>query len=87
MHRLTRVVAAAFSLVSFAVSTGAAHAKTAKECNDEYAANKAALQAAGQTKKDFISACWAGKEKVPSTTAATPSPAAAAPAAAAPNAR
>ncbi len=34
-----------------------ASAKTAAECNAEYAANKAAIRASKQTKKDFVAAC------------------------------
>jgi pyruvate/2-oxoglutarate dehydrogenase complex dihydrolipoamide acyltransferase (E2) component len=68
----------------------AAAGKSAKECNEEYAANKDAIKASGQKKKDFIAACRAGTENVPPAAAApAPAPAAApapapAPAAAAP---
>ena len=70
----------------------AAAGKSAKDCNDEYAANKDAIKASGQKKKDFIAACRAGTETVPPAAAApAPAPAAApapapapAPAAAAP---
>ena len=55
--------------------------KSAKDCGAEYSANKAAIKASGQKKKDFIAACEAGTETVPPAGAA---PAAAAPAAAAP---
>ncbi|MGX5830165.1 hypothetical protein [Mesorhizobium sp. 43Arga] len=40
--------------------------KTAKECNAEYAANKPAIQASGEKKADFIAACRAGTEVIPS---------------------
>ena len=33
--------------------------KTAKICNDEYAAQKPALKAARETKKEFVTACRA----------------------------
>jgi hypothetical protein len=44
--------------------------KTVKECDAEYAANKAAIEGRGQKKDDFIKACRAGTEVIPS--AATP---------------
>lgn len=44
--------------------------KTARACNEEYAANRDAIQNSGQLKKDFITACRAGTETIP--TAATP---------------
>jgi hypothetical protein len=69
-----------------AMSGSAAFAKTAKECDADYAANKAAVKASGQTKKDYVAACRAGTEAAPaaaSAPAATPAPAPAAPAAAA----
>lgn len=59
----------------------AAAGKSAKQCNEEYAANKDAIKASGQKKKDFIAACRAGTETVPPA-AAAPAPAPAAPAAA-----
>ena len=40
----------------------AATTKTAKECDAEYAANKAAIKASGQTKRAFVAACRAGNE-------------------------
>ena len=43
-----------------AISGAAAFAKTVKECDTEYAANKAAIKASGQTKKDYVAACRAG---------------------------
>ena len=45
-----------------AATTAAAGGKTAKECNAEYSANKAAIKAGGQTKKDFVASCRAGNE-------------------------
>jgi hypothetical protein len=38
----------------------AATGKTASQCNAEYAANKAAIKASGQTKRGFVAACRAG---------------------------
>jgi hypothetical protein len=43
----------------FAVVPTAGWAKTVKECEAEWQANKAAIQASGQTKKDFVAACRA----------------------------
>jgi hypothetical protein len=64
-----------------AMSGAAAFAKTAKECDAEYAANKAAIKASGQTKKDYVAACREGTATAPAP-AATPAVApAAAPAA------
>jgi len=68
------------ALIALAVApmTAVAQQKTAKQCNDEWTANKAAIQAAGKKKKDFIAECR-GTEP-----AATAAPAAATPAAATP---
>lgn len=63
-----------------------ASAKTVKECNAEYAANKDAIRGAGQKKADFVAACRGGTETIPGaasapqaapapTTAAVPAPA------------
>jgi len=63
--------------------TDAASGKSAKECNAEYSANKDAIKASGQKKKDFIAACRTGTETIPpaaAAPAAAPAPAAAAPA-------
>ncbi|HLH50745.1 MAG TPA: hypothetical protein VKV96_15495, partial [Roseiarcus sp.] len=48
--------APAASSAAPAATTAAAGGKTAKECNAEYEANKGAIKAAGQKKKDFIAA-------------------------------
>ncbi|MGA2495493.1 MAG: hypothetical protein ABSF67_21590 [Roseiarcus sp.] len=66
-----------------AMSGASAFAKTAKECDADYAANKATIKASGQTKKDYVAACRAGTEAA-TTPAATPAtaPAPVAPAAA-----
>ena len=47
--------------------------KTVSACNAEYAANKEAIKAAGQKKKDFVASCRAGTEVIP-TAAAQPAP-------------
>jgi hypothetical protein len=39
--------------------------KTASQCNAEYAANKAAIRASGQTKRDFVASCRAGTVGAP----------------------
>jgi hypothetical protein len=76
------VLAAAFGFAA-AWAAAPASAKTAKECNAEYAANKAAIKGAGQKKADFIAACKAGNETIPGGAAAAPAGAAPAPAPAA----
>jgi len=49
--------------------------KTVAECDAEYAANKAAIRAGGQTKRAFVAACRAGNETIPQGAAAAPAPA------------
>jgi hypothetical protein len=58
-QRFARIIAVAALGTFVALVAGSASAKTAKECDDEYAANKAAIQAAKEKKADFISACKA----------------------------
>ena len=55
--------------------------KTASQCDAEYAANKAAIKASGQTKRAFVAACRAGNETIPQGAAAAPASAAPSPAA------
>jgi hypothetical protein len=45
-----------------APTQASATGKTASQCNAEYAANKAAIKASGQTKHVFIAACRAGTQ-------------------------
>src|SRR5271166_5951819 len=52
----------------------AAAGKSAKECNAEYAGNKAAIRSSGQGKADFIAACRAGNETIPQGAAGAPAP-------------
>lgn len=59
-------------LAVFSMPVSPTWAKTNKECNAEWKANKPALQAAKQKKKDFMIACKAGTESIPT---AAPSPA------------
>jgi hypothetical protein len=54
--------------------------KTVKDCDAEYAANKDAIKAGGQTKRDFVADCRSGTEKIPSAPAAAPAAPAPAPA-------
>ena len=61
------------ALLAFPIAP--AFAKTVAECNTEYAANKAAIRAAKQTKKDFVAACRSGTETIPATAAAPTAPA------------
>ena len=65
------------AMVSLLTVPGSAWAqqKTAKECNEEWTANKAAIQASGKKKKDFIAECrgTAQSTAAPAPTAA-PSP-------------
>ncbi len=65
------------------------YAKTVKECDQEYAASKAAIQASGEKKKDFVTRCRAdtaavtaplGTSKVPQQAPAEPQAPTAAPA-------
>jgi hypothetical protein len=49
--------------------------KTASQCDAEYAANKAAIRASGQTKREFVAACRAGNEVIPQGAATAPAPA------------
>ena len=59
------------------VQMPAATMKTASQCDAEYAANKAAIKASGQTKRAFVAACRAGTETIPQGAAAAPAPASA----------
>lgn len=51
-------------------AAAAAGTKSASACNAEYAANKDAIKAGGQKKKDFIASCRAGTETIPTAAAA-----------------
>jgi hypothetical protein len=48
--------------------------KTVRECDDEYAANKPAIKASGQTKRDFVAGCRSGSESIPTAAAAPSAP-------------
>jgi hypothetical protein len=61
--------------------TPAAGPKTAKQCNEEWTANKAAIQASGKRKKDFIAECrgMATSQTPPTAAPVRPTPSAAQP--------
>ena len=76
MRRLVPILAAGVLVI--AASAPPAFAKTLKECRADYSANKDAVKASGQTKKDYLAAC----KTEPSAAAPSVAPtAAAAPAA------
>jgi len=62
-----------------AFSSAPAFAKTVAECNADYAANKAAVKASGQTKKDYVAACRTGDATVAPAPGVAPTPVAPAP--------
>src|SRR5262249_6839175 len=77
-ERLAALICAA-AMLGLASVPAAAQQKTAKQCNDEWTANKAGIQASGKTKKAFIAECR-GQATAPSaqapkpTTAVAPKP-------------
>jgi hypothetical protein len=70
-------VCAAAAVLSVLSAPG--FAKTVKECDAQYAANKAAIKASGQKKADYVAACRTGAA-APVVTPAVAAPAAPAPA-------
>ena len=72
MRVFSKVAFAASALFCIGFLSAPASAKTAKECDAEYAANKPAIQGAKEKKKDFITACRAGTETIPGGAAAAP---------------
>jgi hypothetical protein len=69
MRRIFTAVFCAASVGLMALAQPAiAQQKTAKQCNDEWAADRAAIQASGKTKRVFVAEC----RGVPVPTAATP---------------
>jgi hypothetical protein len=85
MHKGVLSVLAAFGVAAVvALSSAPGYAKTVKECDAEYTANKAAIKAAGQKKADYVAACRAGAATPVATPAAPAAAAAAAPTVAAP---
>jgi uncharacterized membrane protein len=82
MHKDILSVLAAFGVAAVvALSSAPSYAKTVKECDAEYTANKASIKASGQKKADYVAACRAGAV-TPVATPAAAAPAAPAPAAA-----
>ncbi len=69
---------------NFAPAPASADVKTASQCDAEYAANKVAIKASGQTRRAFVAACRAGTETIPQGTVAAPPPSYSQPAAPAP---
>jgi hypothetical protein len=65
-------IAPAPSAAAQAAPAGQAGGKTARECDAEYKANKEAIKASGERKKDFIAACRVGTERIPSAAAPAP---------------
>jgi hypothetical protein len=62
MRTILRVaLIAALGMAAAAMTIGAASAKTAAACKNDYAADKDAIAASGQTMKAFLAACRAGK--------------------------
>jgi hypothetical protein len=53
------------SSVAVLLAGAPASAKTTAECNREYAANKDAIKAAGQTKKAYVASCRAEGASAP----------------------
>jgi hypothetical protein len=76
---LSAVCAAALALCS---SSAWAQQKTAKQCSEEWTANKASIQASGKTKKAFVAECRgqaAAAAPAAPATATRPTPSQAAP--------
>jgi hypothetical protein len=82
LRRFAISLAAAAIGITQAFSSAPAFAKTAAQCNADYAANKAAIKASGQTKKAYVTACRADTTGAPpvSAPATTAAPAPMAPA-------
>ncbi len=71
MRRLIIITAVSTTLALLVHSPASAQqTKTAAQCNADYAANKAAIQAAKLKKKDFVASCRAGNEVIPGAAAA-----------------
>src|ERR1700679_4289621 len=78
-------IVAGLIAVLLPLSTAPASAKTAAQCNADYAANKAAIKASGETKKAYVASCRADTTgappaAAPPATTALPAPMAPAPA-------
>src|SRR5256885_15120347 len=57
MDRRFVVLICSAAMLGLAYAPAAAQQKTVKQCNDEWTANKAAIQASGKTKKAFVAEC------------------------------
>jgi hypothetical protein len=74
MRQFARIMCSATLAGILALPTTAlAQQKTAKQCNAEWTANKAAIQASGKTKKEYVADCRATAASAPEP-AATPAP-------------
>jgi hypothetical protein len=69
MRHLVHILAAGAIGAVIAASAPPASAKTPAECRADYAANKASIEASGQTEKAYIAACKSGPD---ATAAAAP---------------
>ena len=76
MHRQFVALVCSAAVLALASVSAAAQQKTVKQCNDEWTANKASIQASGKTKKVFVAECraqstgGAAPASKPTTTAA-----------------
>ena len=73
MRSLTLRILIASALVAVPLAWSPASAKTAKECNAEYSANKAAIKAV-EKKAVYIAACKAGNDAIPTAASAPAQP-------------
>src|SRR5947199_5789188 len=73
MDRGLVVLICSAAILGFASVSAAAQQKTAQQCNDEWTANKASIQASGKTKKIFVAEC---RGQAAAARTATPKPAA-----------
>src|SRR5438876_9962990 len=71
MDRRFVVLVCSAAMLGLASVPAAAQQKTAKQCNDEWTANKATIQASGKTKKAFVAECRGQATAAP---AAAPKP-------------
>jgi hypothetical protein len=50
------------------------HQKTARQCAEEWRANKASIQASGKTRREFVAACRSGQTAAAAPMQQTPAP-------------
>jgi hypothetical protein len=84
-HHVSAVSAALIGL-ALASAPALAQQKTAKQCNEEWTANKASIHASGKTKKAFVAECRGLAAPLAAKPANPPAAQASAPPAAAPTA-